>query len=196
MFDLRGYLHRMRAFREAPAMPNLTSYLSSLSSHGVRSRAPRKLRKRHVRGELRAVVDETIGLFHRVRWVAEQIYGEEGRSLPRRGILRGLVRYGPRTVPQLALARSVTRQHTQEVVDSLLAEGLVELVPNPAHARSRLVRATARGAAIVARMDDTDARVLIAIGDGLSTRDLAITVRTLRAVREAFEDEARWRAAL
>lgn len=162
----------------------------------MRSRLPRPLRKRHAHGELRAVVDETIALFHRVRWVAEQIYGDAGRSLPRRGILRGLVRYGPRTVPQLARSRAVTRQHTQEVVDGLVADGLAELVSNPAHKRSRLVRATARGAALVQRMDDVDADVLVAIGGGLSVRDLAITVRTLRAVREAFEDENQWRAVL
>jgi len=162
----------------------------------VRSRPPRKLRKRHVRGELRAVVDETIGLFHRVRYVAEQIYGNEGRSTTRRGLLRGLVRYGPRTVPQLARARSVTRQHTQEVVDKLVADGLAELVPNPAHARSHLVRATRRGAALVEQMDETDARVLVAIGGDLVLRDLAITARTLRAVRECFEDESRWRRVI
>lgn len=154
------------------------------------------MRKRHVRGELRAVVDETIALFHRVRYVAEEIYGIEGRSIARRGILRGLVRYGPRTVPQLARARSVTRQHTQEVVDKLAADGLVELIPNPAHARSRLVRATRRGAAAVVAMDEVDDRVLAAIGGGLSISDLAITVRTLRAVRERFEDDVRWRSIL
>jgi DNA-binding MarR family transcriptional regulator len=159
----------------------------------MRSRHPRTLRKRHARGELRAVVDETIALFHRVRWVADQIYGDVGRSLPRRGILRGLARYGPRTVPQLARARSVTRQHTQEVVDRLVEDGLVELVTNPRHRRSRLVRITARGMAEVEAMDDVDARVLRGIAGGLSLRDLAITARTLRAVREAFETESLWR---
>lgn len=162
----------------------------------MRSRPPRKLRKRHRGGELRAVVDETIALFHRVRWVAEQIYAGDGRWTARRGILRGLVRYGPRTVPQLALARSVTRQHTQEVVDRLAADGLVELVANPAHKRSRLVRATRAGAALVAQMDGVDTRVLAAIGGGLTLRDLATTARTLRGVRLAFEDEPVWRAVL
>jgi DNA-binding MarR family transcriptional regulator len=155
----------------------------------MRSRPPRQLRKRHLGGELRALVDETIALFHRVRYVAEQIYQPVGRSTARRGLLRGLARYGPRTVPQLALARSVTRQHTQEVVDHLRDEGYVELVANPAHKRSRLVRITRRGIAMVASMDEADARALGAIGDALDVtkEDLAITVRTLRAVREQFE---------
>lgn len=154
---------------------------------------PRRLRKQHRGGELRAVVDETIALFHRVRYVAEQIYEPDGRSATQRGVLRGLVRYGPRTVPQLALARSVTRQHTQEVVDRLRADGFVELIANPAHKRSKLVRATRRGAALVASMDDADARVLLAIGGGLSRAELAITARMLREVRERFENDALWR---
>jgi DNA-binding MarR family transcriptional regulator len=146
--------------------------------------------------QLREVVDETVALFHRLRWVSEEIYAAGGRSLPRRGILRGLVRYGSRTVPQLARHRSVTRQHVQHVVDGLVADGLVELVANPSHVRSPLVRVTARGAALVATMDEVDARVLAAIGVGLSARDLAASARTLRAVREAFEDEKRWRPSL
>lgn len=157
---------------------------------------PRKLRKRHDGGELRTVVDETIALFHRLRWVAEQIYGEEGRSTARRGILRGLVRYGPQTASGLARARFVTRQHVQEVVDALAADGLVELVANPAHARARLVRPTPRGELLVKRMDATDARVLAALGTSISIRDLEVSAQTLRGIREAFEHGTRWRQAL
>lgn len=160
------------------------------------TKAPRKLRKPHTQGELRAVVDETIGLFHRLRYVAEEIYGEDGRSTSRRGILRGLARYGSQTVPQLAKARAVTRQSVQEVVDALLRDGLVAVSPNPAHARSRLIQITPRGTSLVARMDETDTRVLRAVGAGLDRRDLATTAATLRALREAFEHGMRWRRAL
>ncbi len=162
----------------------------------MRAKSPRKLRKPHSRGELRAVVDETIALFHRLRWVAEQIYGAEGRGTARRGILRGLLRYGPQTVPVLAKARSVTRQNVQPVVDALLADGLVELAQNPAHARSRLVRITARGEALVREMDAIDARVLRSAGAGLVASDLETTARTLAALRARFETGLRWRTAL
>jgi DNA-binding MarR family transcriptional regulator len=141
-------------------------------------------------------VDETIALFHRLRWVADEIYGEEGRGTARRGILRGLVRYGAQTVPALARTRSVTRQHVQEVVDALLADGLAVRLPNPAHARSMLVRATARGEALVARMAETDDRVLRALGLSLGAGDLVATARTLRAIREGFERTTRWRRVL
>jgi len=162
----------------------------------MRVRSPRRLRKPHARGELRAVVDETIAFFHRLRWVADQIYGEDGRSTARRGILRGLLRYGPQTVPVLARARSVTRQNVQPVVDALVEDGLAELRPNPAHARSRLVRITPEGEALVREMDLVDERVLGAVGAGLPLRDLEITVSTLRTLRQRFETGLRWKAAL
>ncbi|HEY0192157.1 MAG TPA: MarR family transcriptional regulator [Kofleriaceae bacterium] len=158
---------------------------------------PRRLRKRHHVDELRAVVDETIALCHRVRFVAEQIYGPDVRSGTQRGVLRGLVRYGARTVPQLALARSVSRQHIQDVVDRLRADGLVELAANPAHRRSKLVRPTPRGVALVAEMDDADLRVIAAVGRGLPTprAQLAVTAKILRQIRERFEADA-WRDAV
>lgn len=162
----------------------------------MRSKAPRRLRKAHRHGELRAVIDETIGLFHRLRWVAEQIYEEDGRSTARRGILRGLLRYGPQTVPKLAQARSIARQSVQAVVDELRAEGLVVSRPNPAHARSRLIEITAAGAALVERMDRTDERVLAVVGAGIDRRELEITRETLRRLRERFELSPLWKRAL
>lgn len=156
------------------------------------ARAPRRLRKKHVAGELRAVVDETIALFHRLAWVADRIYGEEGRGVARRGILRGLLRYGPRTVPALARARSVRRQTLQPVVDALVRDGLVERIDNPDHARSRLVRITREGARIVEAMDRVDRRVLAAAGAGLDPRHVATTAATLRALRARFEETERW----
>lgn len=158
------------------------------------TRRPRRLRKRHLDGEIRAIVDEAVALSWRVRYVADQIHGAGGRSETARGVLRGLVRYGARTVPQLAFARSVTRQHTQEVVDGLIADGLVERKPNPAHRRSLLVVPTARGIEVVAALDAEDARTMIAVGATMkaSRGDLAITARVLREMREGFESDC-WR---
>lgn len=136
-------------------------------------------------------MDEAVALFWRVRYVADQIHTTGGRSETARGVLRGLVRYGARTVPQLAFARSVTRQHTQEVVDGLVADGLVRRVANPAHARSYLIEPTARGVAAVAALDAADERTMTAVGARLrATRiELATAIRVLRELREGFESE-------
>ncbi|HSO33313.1 MAG TPA: hypothetical protein VLT33_12355, partial [Labilithrix sp.] len=95
------------------------------------ARPPRRLRRFRKAEDLQSVVDETIALFHRLAWVADQIYGPEGRGTARRRILRSLLRYGPRTVPALARARALRRQTIQPVVDALVADGLAELVENP-----------------------------------------------------------------
>jgi DNA-binding MarR family transcriptional regulator len=158
----------------------------------VRQKFPRRLRKQTAAGDLRALVDETIALHHRLLWVADQLHGADGLSTAQRGILRGLVRYGPQTVPELARARSVRRQTIQPVVDELEAAGLVELSKNPQHARSRLVRIRPRGVAIVERMDTVDRRVLAGVGVGLERRHIEIAVSTLRTVRERFETKLRW----
>lgn len=140
------------------------------------------------------MVDEAVALFWRVRYVADQIHTAGGRSETARGVLRGLVRYGARTVPQLAFARSVTRQHTQEVVNGLIADGLVRRVANPAHARSWLIETTARGAAVVTALDAEDARTIAAVSGRMrATRgELAVAIRVLREVSEAFESDV-WR---
>lgn len=156
---------------------------------------PRRLRRRHSPEAVRAVVDETVALYHRLRWIGEQIYGAEGRSTARRGILRGLVRYGAQTVPKLARMRGVSRQHVQLVIDSLRRDRLVEARPNPVHRRSPLVRATALGERMVHRMDAFDAAVLGSVSYAASARDLKLAALTLQRLRGALEI-GNWQAAL
>lgn len=158
-----------------------------------RKLAPRRRARPKPRGIVQTVVDETIALQHWLAWVSDQIYGDDARGAARRWTLRR-VRDAPHTVPQLARVRAVRRQSLQPVVDALLADGLVELRPNPAHARSELVALTRRGAELVDRMDRVDERVLRAVARGLRERDLETTAATLRALRAGFESGLRWRS--
>lgn len=162
----------------------------------MRPRLPRRLRRSPARDDLRTLVDECIVLADCLLWVAEHIHGDEGRRSARRGILRGLARYGAQSVPQLARARSVTRQNVQPVVDALVSEGLAVAIVNPRNRRSPLFAVTERGMALAKRFDDNDSRVLAAVARGLSADDLSTTSRTLRLVRERFELKLRWRSAL
>lgn len=158
------------------------------------AKRPRRFRKT-AKNDLRAIVDETIGLAQRLVWVADQLHRDHELRPVQRGILRGLVRYGAQTVPELARTRSVRRQSIQPVVDELARAGLVTLAPNPEHASSKLARITAKGEAIVTQMDRVDHRALTAAGAGLTAADIAITATTLRELRQKFETTLRWRAA-
>lgn len=158
-------------------------------------RAPRRFRK-VAQNDLRAIVDETIGLAQRLVWVADQLHGKHALRPAQRGILRGLLRYGAQTVPELARTRSVRRQSIQPVVDELVAAGYVARRPNAQHARSARFAITPAGEAIVTRMDRTDQRVLAAAGAGLEPKAIATTAETLRSLRTRFETNLRWRAVV
>jgi DNA-binding MarR family transcriptional regulator len=73
-------------------------------------------------------------LAHGYPWVAEA-----------RGAVIGHLRPGGRPQSELAGLLGVSKQAIQQFVDELVGEGAVERVVDPADARGRIVRLTARG---------------------------------------------------
>ncbi len=147
---------------------------------------------------LYAVMNETRALFHRLRAAADEVHRRKKITAGMRGVLEGLDRLGPQTVPQMARARPVSRQHIQALVNPLAARGYVELVENPAHQRSRLVQLTQQGKHLVETMRQREARVLGELDVGVSERDLraaAALLRQLGAVFESHEWKRRVRQA-
>ena len=136
---------------------------------------------------LDSVFDETVALFHRLHAVAEQIHGGGEMSAGKRGVLRSLDRLGAQTVPQLARARPVSRQHMQSHVDLLRRDGLVELLDNPAHKRSRLVRLTVKGKKLLDAMSAREARLLAALPVDIPGERLQAAAEVLRRLRLQFE---------
>jgi DNA-binding MarR family transcriptional regulator len=92
-----------------------------------------------------AVIEEAVALHLRANAVVEQLHERPELTNACRGVLRDLVRLGPRSVPQLARRRDCSRQHVQVLVNRLVADGMAELAPNPDHRRSPLVSLTASG---------------------------------------------------
>jgi DNA-binding MarR family transcriptional regulator len=111
--------------------------------------------------------------------IAQLLHGEGEFSGGRRSLLRNLVQDGPATVPQLARVRAVSRQFIQRLINELLAEGLVELVPNPQHRRSKLVRATAQGYQRYLELSRREAQFGAHIAADLDHTELASTLQTL-----------------
>ena len=144
---------------------------------------------------LEALVDETVALFHRLRAVAEELHGQGEVTAGKRGVLRGLDRFGPQTVPQMARARPVSRQYIQTLVNLLAAEGHVEFVPNPAHKRSHLVRLTAAGKGFLNAMYRKEAALLSRLDLAASEQDLRSAAAVLKQVRDSFMGEP-WKRLL
>jgi DNA-binding MarR family transcriptional regulator len=133
-----------------------------------------------------SLIDETRLLFHRMKLAAEQLHGAERITAGMRGVLFSLDHPGPQTVPQLAKARPVSRQHIQMLVNPLIERGYVEAVDNPAHRRSKLVRLTRKGRGLVDRMRRRESKILGAVVTGMSEKQLRSAAATVRELRETL----------
>src|SRR5262245_66613437 len=92
-----------------------------------------------------AVIEEAVALHLRANAVVELLHERPALTNACRGVLQDLARLGPRTVPQLARRRECSRQHLQMLINRLVAGRMAELVTNPDHRRSHLVRLTDLG---------------------------------------------------
>ncbi len=126
---------------------------------------------------------ETMGLYFRLRDAGKQ----SGLVTPGGGgiwgFLHSLAVDGAQTVPQLARARPVSRQHIQQIANEAEADGLIEFVENPAHKKSKLVSLTDGGRALHQKMTAEFAQVAGKLAEGMSTQDLEVTGRTLNQLR-------------
>lgn len=130
-------------------------------------------------------------LFFRMRFAATQYLGQGRHSSGRRSILKSLGSLGPQTVPQMARARTVSRQHIQTLVDELLAEDLVQRIPNPAHRRSKLVELSPRGRAQLAAMNEREAELMGFISRGMPVERVRAATEVVQHVRSRLES-AEW----
>jgi DNA-binding MarR family transcriptional regulator len=97
----------------------------------------------------------------------------------------------PLTVPQIARRMGLTRQSVHTTVNRLLADGLVELVPNADHRRSQLVRMTEVGEARYRAMDEKQAVWVNELAAGLRRSELETAARVLGALCTRLEAGSR-----
>jgi len=98
----------------------------------------------------------------------------------------GAVLYEPLPVAGIARQMGITRQSVQRVADRLVAEGLAEYAPNPAHRTAKLVTPTAQGRAAVDRITPGHAKLAAQLAERLGEDELAETVRVLERLSEVM----------
>lgn len=134
--------------------------------------------------ELALLFAEVRRLFHALRAAADELHAGREISAAMRGVMESLARGGPRSVPDLARERPVSRQHIQTIVDALLQAGHVELHENPAHKKSRLVALSRRGAALFAEMMAAETAFLRKVTARMGTSDPAAVRLVLAGLRD------------
>lgn len=125
-------------------------------------------------------------LFHALSGTAERVHGDLGLTAAMRGVLGILHDRGPRTVPQIAREKGVSRQHVQVVANALLARGLVECADNPDHLRSPLLRLSADGGRVCETVFRRESRLLTEVAKRIPGGDLRVTLKTLNAMESGL----------
>ncbi|WP_320670944.1 MarR family winged helix-turn-helix transcriptional regulator [Patulibacter defluvii] len=138
---------------------------------------------------LTAVILETFRLNGRLQKVAQRLAAEGGITAAWWQVLGGVLDQ-PRSVADVALRMGMTRQGVQRVADLLVADGLAEYRPNPAHRRAKLLACTEAGYWAIRRISLAQHPWAARIGAAVGADELRAAVATMErlvAVLEADE---------
>jgi DNA-binding MarR family transcriptional regulator len=137
--------------------------------------------------QLGELFDENVRFYLRLSALAAAMHGKGALSGPRRTVLVGLARGGPRTVAQMARDRGQSRQRFQPLVNALMADGLVRAVANPAHRRAPLIALTPKGERAVRRVQQIEIEWRPRLTVAVSAGRLKAALKVLQLVRVELE---------
>ena len=137
-----------------------------------------------------AVFNEVRLLNNRLIELVEDLHRDTRISASQRAVLEFVRRDGPATVPTIARARGVTRQHIQTISNELRSLDLVELRENPAHQRSPMLALTAHGAATIDAILERERTYLESHVSSLDASKVRDAAQTLTRIRHSLGGEA------
>ncbi len=123
-------------------------------------------------------------LFQQLRATSDELLEGTGINSSQRAVLEFLSKHQAQTVSNMARERDVSRQHIQLIVNTLLELKLVEALDNPAHKRSPLISITEKGDRLFAEIILNEAKILDAMANQFSGKNISTSIRTLKAMRD------------
>ncbi len=129
------------------------------------------------------LIREIRAAFNELKSLSDSMNADLGITAAMRAILEFSCTHPPHTVPQIAQAKSVSRQHVQLLADALNERGLVAYAPNPKHKTSRLVEITPRGRALFDTIAERETRALARLDKRLRDTDLAAAAHAVARLR-------------
>lgn len=127
-------------------------------------------------------------LYRKVARIVERDEPVMGMSTGVRAVLDQLRREGECTVPQMARAQDLSRQFVQRMVNDAKDAGFVELIANPSHRRSWLVRLTDTGRAAIEAVTRRELDLMRRVEGDLTGAELTATLRVLHHMQQALDE--------
>ncbi|HLL35848.1 MAG TPA: MarR family transcriptional regulator [Streptomyces sp.] len=119
--------------------------------------------------------------------VAEELAGPAGLTAARWQVLGAVLRE-PLPVAGIARAMGITRQSVQRIADLLVARGLAEYRPNPAHRRAKLLAPTEAGRAAIDRIQPGHASYADRLAEVFGEAELAAAVAALERLSRVLDE--------
>lgn len=142
----------------------------------------------------RTIARDLAGAIHEAHYelaaASDRLHSESGVTAAMRDVLLMLGTPGEHSVPTIARARGVSRQHIQRVTNSLADLGLVGFVANPYDARTAYVELTDEGSELVAEIERAERLVFSRIARNLDTASLAATTESIHEFAESLRTVA------
>jgi len=127
--------------------------------------------------------------FNALKAHSDAMIQDLGVTAAMRAVLEILFAEGPNTVPRIAEAKSVTRQHIQMLADALAARELVRFAENPGHKRSKLLDLTGAGRALFTTIREREASDLARLAAQFDPEALTKSADLLRTLRQKLSAE-------
>lgn len=126
--------------------------------------------------------------FNRLKAFGEQLHSDLEITTAMRAVMETLSVSGAMTVPQIAKAKSVTRQHIQLLADALCEAGLATVNENPAHKRSSLIALTDKGKRAFVKMTAREAPVIAEIAQAFGADELDRAADVLERLSKRLDE--------
>jgi DNA-binding MarR family transcriptional regulator len=129
--------------------------------------------------------------FQRLRRVGDRLHRDLGITASMRAVLEDLDGHGARTVPRMAEAKDVSRQHIQQIVDALRDRGLVEAKDNPGHRRSPHIVLTPAGRQAFAALRERERALIAELAGAMTEADVAGGRTALQRLLDILEPHSK-----
>ncbi len=138
------------------------------------------------------LLDELIRLNGRIKSLFSAVDARGGFSAMESTVLTAVVEAGARpTVPQIGRSIGHARQVVQRAANTLVASGLIELLPNPEHKRAPLLSATRKGIIEKRRSDVRASRATAMLASAFSPEKCRRLTGELHELRTEMEQYIR-----
>ena len=139
---------------------------------------------------------------YRITWLVRRLFRAMGQTAnayiedlgvtaAERAVMEFLVRKTRMTVPEMARAYDVSRQHIQTSVNLLLEKKLAVLEENPGHKRSPYVALSNKGSRLFAKIANRDEALIETVFAKVGKSDQKTTRQTLETMLKNLSTGAR-----